>query len=82
MSTYREHAHALVRGTPAREVMAELSGRAGGMSGGMGGSMHMFDGLAMRERVDSGIAVDTPDGLVAPVLPDVAQRSMEALAAD
>ncbi|HUI95848.1 MAG TPA: thiamine pyrophosphate-dependent enzyme [Xanthobacteraceae bacterium] len=46
VSTYREHAHALVRGTPAREVMAELFGRAGGMSGGMGGSMHMFD----RER--------------------------------
>lgn len=46
VSTYREHSHALVRGTPAREVMAELFGRATGMSGGMGGSMHMFD----RER--------------------------------
>jgi len=46
VSTYREHAHALVRGTPARQVMAELFGRAMGMSGGMGGSMHMFD----RER--------------------------------
>ena len=43
VSTYREHAHALVRGTPAREVMAELFGRETGMSGGMGGSMHMFD---------------------------------------
>jgi pyruvate dehydrogenase E1 component alpha subunit len=43
VSTYREHAHALIRGTPAREVMAELLGRAGGMSGGMGGSMHLFD---------------------------------------
>ena len=43
VSTYREHAHALIRGTPAREVMAELFGRASGMSGGMGGSMHMFD---------------------------------------
>ena len=43
VSTYREHAHALVRGTPARNVMAELFGRADGMSGGMGGSMHMFD---------------------------------------
>jgi pyruvate dehydrogenase E1 component alpha subunit len=43
VSTYREHAHALVRGTPARSVMAELFGRADGMSGGMGGSMHMFD---------------------------------------
>jgi pyruvate dehydrogenase E1 component alpha subunit len=43
VSTYREHAHALVRGTPPRKVMAELFGRADGMSGGMGGSMHMFD---------------------------------------
>ena len=43
VSAYREHAHALVRGTPARNVMAELFGRADGMSGGMGGSMHMFD---------------------------------------
>jgi pyruvate dehydrogenase E1 component alpha subunit len=41
VSTYREHAHALVRGVPARDVMAELFGRATGMSGGMGGSMHM-----------------------------------------
>ena len=46
VSNYREHAHALVRGTPPREVMAELFGRATGMSKGMGGSMHMFD----RER--------------------------------
>lgn len=43
VSTYREHAHALVRGVPARDVMAELFGRATGMSGGMGGSMHMFN---------------------------------------
>jgi pyruvate dehydrogenase E1 component alpha subunit len=46
VSTYREHAHALVRGIPANQVMAELFGRATGMSGGMGGSMHMFN----RER--------------------------------
>ncbi|QXX76640.1 thiamine pyrophosphate-dependent dehydrogenase E1 component subunit alpha [Methylovirgula sp. HY1] len=46
VSTYREHAHALVRGVPPGKVMAELFGRADGMSGGMGGSMHMFD----RER--------------------------------
>ncbi len=43
VSAYREHAHAIARGTPARNVMAELFGRADGMSGGMGGSMHMFD---------------------------------------
>jgi pyruvate dehydrogenase E1 component alpha subunit len=43
VSTYREHAHALMRGTPARKVMAELFGRADGICNGMGGSMHMFD---------------------------------------
>jgi pyruvate dehydrogenase E1 component alpha subunit len=41
---YREHAHALLRGTPARAVMAELFGKAAGCSGGKGGSMHLFDG--------------------------------------
>lgn len=40
------------------------------------------DGLAVRERVDVGIAVDTPEGLVAPVLRDVATRSLTELAAD
>lgn len=40
------------------------------------------DGLAMRERVDVAIAVDTPDGLVAPVLRDVAARPLAELATD
>jgi len=40
VSTYREHVHALVRGIPAREVMAELFGRHDGCCKGMGGSMH------------------------------------------
>jgi len=40
------------------------------------------DGLAMRERIDIGIAVDTPDGLIAAVLRDVAERPLSALAAD
>jgi len=44
VSTYRSHGHALVRGTPPENVMAELFGRADGCSGGRGGSMHMFDG--------------------------------------
>ncbi len=43
VSTYREHVHALVRGTPPEAVMAELFGRATGCSGGYGGSMHLFD---------------------------------------
>jgi pyruvate dehydrogenase E1 component alpha subunit len=47
ISTYRSHGHALVRGTPPENVMAELLGRADGCSGGRGGSMHMFD-LARR----------------------------------
>ncbi len=47
ISTYRSHGHALVRGTPPENVMAELFGRVDGCSGGRGGSMHMFD-LARR----------------------------------
>src|ERR1700730_464420 len=43
VSTYRSHGHALVRGTPPEEVMAELFARPGGCCGGRGGSMHMFD---------------------------------------
>jgi pyruvate dehydrogenase E1 component alpha subunit len=43
ISTYRSHGHALVRGTPPENVMAELFGRTDGCSGGRGGSMHMFD---------------------------------------
>jgi pyruvate dehydrogenase E1 component alpha subunit len=45
-ATYREHAHALVRGVPMRSVMAEMLGRVDGCSRGRGGSMHLFD----RER--------------------------------
>jgi pyruvate dehydrogenase E1 component alpha subunit len=47
ISTYRSHGHAIVRGTPPKNVMAELFGRVDGCSGGRGGSMHMFD-LARR----------------------------------
>jgi pyruvate dehydrogenase E1 component subunit alpha len=43
ISTYRSHGHALVRGTPPENVMAELFGRIDGCSRGRGGSMHMFD---------------------------------------
>jgi pyruvate dehydrogenase E1 component alpha subunit len=42
-AAYREHAHALVRGTPSRAVMAELFGKSTGCSTGKGGSMHLFD---------------------------------------
>ncbi len=43
VATYREHGHALVRGTPMTTVMAEMYGKAEGCSGGRGGSMHLFD---------------------------------------
>jgi pyruvate dehydrogenase E1 component alpha subunit len=43
ISTYRSHGHALVRGTPAKNVMAELFGKVDGCCHGRGGSMHMFD---------------------------------------
>jgi pyruvate dehydrogenase E1 component alpha subunit len=43
VATYREHGHALARGIPAGEVMAEMYGKAGGSSRGRGGSMHIFD---------------------------------------
>ncbi|HEY4996417.1 MAG TPA: thiamine pyrophosphate-dependent enzyme, partial [Solirubrobacteraceae bacterium] len=40
---YRSHGHALVRGTPPENVMAELFGKVDGCCNGRGGSMHMFD---------------------------------------
>lgn len=42
ITAYRDHAHALAAGISAREVMAELYGKATGCSKGKGGSMHMF----------------------------------------
>jgi pyruvate dehydrogenase E1 component alpha subunit len=43
LSGYREHGHALARGTDPGRVMAELFGRATGTTKGKGGSMHIFD---------------------------------------
>lgn len=43
IASYREHVHAIVKGMPPEEVMAELYGKAGGSVGGKGGSMHFFD---------------------------------------
>jgi len=42
ITAYRDHGHMLATGMDPREVMAELTGRAGGSSKGKGGSMHMF----------------------------------------
>jgi pyruvate dehydrogenase E1 component alpha subunit len=43
VATYREHGHALARGLPATEVMAEMYGKVTGSSRGRGGSMHIFN---------------------------------------
>src|SRR3954468_5281983 len=42
MSTHRGHGHALAKGVPPRELIAELLGRVTGCSHGRGGSMHVF----------------------------------------
>src|SRR6201982_1206964 len=40
ITAYRDHGHALARGTSANACMAELFGKATGCSLGLGGSMH------------------------------------------
>jgi pyruvate dehydrogenase E1 component alpha subunit len=41
ITAYRDHGVAINCGIPAKQVMAELLGKATGMSKGKGGSMHM-----------------------------------------
>jgi pyruvate dehydrogenase E1 component alpha subunit len=43
VATYREHAHALLRGMPMTSILAEMFGKQEGCSRGRGGSMHLFD---------------------------------------
>jgi pyruvate dehydrogenase E1 component alpha subunit len=43
ITAYRDHGHALVRGTDPNACMAELFGKITGCSRGKGGSMHFFD---------------------------------------
>src|SRR5512146_3088538 len=43
ITAYRDHGVAINVGIPAKEVMAELMGKATGVSKGKGGSMHMAD---------------------------------------
>src|SRR6202043_2449344 len=43
ITAYRDHAHALARGTSADACMAELFGKETGCSRGLGGSMQLFD---------------------------------------
>lgn len=61
VSAWRERAHALIRGIPARERHGGAVRRATGVSGGMGGSMHLFD---RERRFMGGYAIvggDLPD---------------------
>ncbi len=44
VTTYREHAHALLRGMKMGVIMAEMYGKLNGCCRGRGGSMHLFDG--------------------------------------
>ncbi|MCY2965348.1 MAG: dehydrogenase E1 component subunit alpha/beta [Planctomycetota bacterium] len=41
-STHRGHGHALAKGVPPKQLIAELFGRSTGCSHGRGGSMHLF----------------------------------------
>ncbi len=42
-SGHRAHGHAIAKGAPMPQVMAELMGRADGLCRGLGGSMHLVD---------------------------------------
>jgi pyruvate dehydrogenase E1 component alpha subunit len=42
-TAYRDHTHALLRGSNPGAVMAELFGKQTGLAKGKGGSMHLFD---------------------------------------
>jgi pyruvate dehydrogenase E1 component alpha subunit len=42
VGTYRSHGHYMAKGGTAKEVLAELYGKATGASKGLGGSMHLF----------------------------------------
>ncbi len=42
-TAYRDHTHAILRGSDPGAVMAELYGKQTGLAKGKGGSMHLFD---------------------------------------
>jgi len=43
IGAYRDHGHAILKGSDPKRVMAELFGKITGVSKGKGGSMHMFN---------------------------------------
>src|SRR2546430_4069204 len=43
ITAYRDHGHAIARGTSANACMAELFGKETGCTRGLGGTMHFFD---------------------------------------
>jgi len=42
LSTHRAHCHAVAKGSPLRNVLAEMMGRRSGVSGGLGGAMQFL----------------------------------------
>jgi pyruvate dehydrogenase E2 component (dihydrolipoamide acetyltransferase) len=45
-------------------------------------AVYTSEGIARRDRIDIGIAVDSPEGLMTPVLRDVARKSLFALSGE
>src|SRR4051795_3083873 len=43
MATSRCHGSPIARGTPTKQIMAEIYGKKTGLCGGFGGSMHLVD---------------------------------------
>lgn len=68
-STHRGHGHALAKGVPPNDVMAELWGRETGCSRGRGGSMHLYDPthglLGTNGLVAAGVPIAVGAGLAA-----------------
>ena len=54
MATYRDHAHALLKGVSARVILAEMYGKAQGCCQGRGGSMHL---ISQKDRFYGGNAI-------------------------
>src|SRR5256886_6392013 len=57
ITAYRDHGHALARGTSANACMAELFGKETGCSRGLGGAMHFF---YKRHNMYGGSPIVTP----------------------